>query len=213
MLSLRRPSDKRVEAVNAAPLRHNYPASLVGVTRDVEAAPPPGWSSDAARVRLGTGRADYEAACAALRGWAFFRLGWACVSPSQPPLLPGSRLCVLARTLFVWSLNPLAVVYADEAPRSRRAGGGSPRAQGARSVRASLAFAHGTLEGHQLAGEERFSVELHADGGVWFAVAALSRPASPLATLLQPLVRAQQRRFRQDACSAMARTVSPGAAL
>lgn len=50
------------------------------------------------------------------------------------------------------------VVYSKEAAADFGAKGGKGR---------RFAVGLASLTGHQLAGEERFSVELHADGSVW----------------------------------------------
>ena len=88
----------------------------------------------------------------------------------------------------VWSRNPLRVVYSDTEPRS---------------CRRRFAFAHGTLRGHLLAGEERFAVELARDGAVYYDALAFSRPGGLLARLTYPLARAQQRAFGRAAVHAV----------
>ena len=68
-------------------------------------------------------------------------------------------------------------------------------------------FAYGTLPDHAAIGEERFSVEFHADDGkVWYDVYAFSRPR-PLARLAFPYSRALQKRFAEDSKKAMKRAV------
>ena len=45
------------------------------------------------------------------------------------------------------------------------------------------------------AGEERFSVELAPDGGVYYDIYALSKPGTLLAVLAYPVARLQQKAF------------------
>ena len=99
---------------------------------------------------------------------------------------------MVARTLLLWSRNPLQVVYTEQ--------GRPPRGS---SCARRFAFAHGTLAGHLLAGEERFTVELAGDGSVWYDIYALSKPACLLARLAYPLARAQQRLFGRQSVEAV----------
>jgi uncharacterized protein (UPF0548 family) len=134
---------------------------------------------------------------------------------------------VSARTLLLWSRNPLQVVYVDtRAP---------PDCQ------KRFAFAHGTLLGHMLvrlwqrsarsrrlsallmqlmtphspsarpapaqAGEERFAVELRRDGSVWYDIFTFSRPGCLLARVSYPVARAQQRAFARQSLAAVAAAV------
>ena len=70
-------------------------------------------------------------------------------------------------------------------------------------------FAYGTLSDHAEMGEERFTVEFHAnDETVWYDICAFSRPR-PLARLAYPFTRALQRRFASDSKKAMHRAVEP----
>ncbi|MEO7798036.1 MAG: DUF1990 domain-containing protein, partial [Opitutaceae bacterium] len=72
-------------------------------------------------------------------------------------------------------------------------------------------FAYGTLEAHVEQGEERFSVELHGDGGVWYDLRAFSRPRFWPVRLAKPLARRLQRRFVRDSQSSMQHAVREGA--
>jgi uncharacterized protein (UPF0548 family) len=153
---------------------------------------PDGYDLDHNRARLGAGRAVFDAACDALRRWAQFPAPWTAVHPADAPLEPGSVVAVLARAFGLWWLSAARVVYAvEEAAPLRRFG-----------------FAYGTLPGHVEEGEERFTVEWHADGSVWYDLRAFSRPRHPLVRLAYPLARRQQRRFVRDSQAAMRRAVS-----
>jgi uncharacterized protein (UPF0548 family) len=153
---------------------------------------PGGYDLDHNRARLGGGRAAFDAACDALRRWAQFPAPWTAVHPGEAPLTPGSVVAVLARAFGLWWLSAARVVYAVEEPAPLRRFG----------------FAYGTLPGHVEEGEERFTVEWHADGSVWYDLRAFSRPRHPLARLAYPLARRQQRRFVRESQAAMRRAVS-----
>ena len=91
--------------------------------------------------------------------------------------------------------------------REKRASGGASSSSGARA-KARFAFAHGTLGGHLLAGEERFSVELAEDGEVFYEAYAFSRPAHALSVVSYPFVRLLQKRFHWDSSRAMRKILS-----
>lgn len=65
--------------------------------------------------------------------WCF---GLTCTRDDIADAQAGVSVCVCARTLFLWSRNPLQVVYADT--------------RGAAGVSKRFAFAHGTLHNHML---------------------------------------------------------------
>jgi uncharacterized protein (UPF0548 family) len=56
-------------------------------------------------------------------------------------------------------------------------------------------YAVGTLEGHQLSGEELFVVEWRDDDSVWLVVRSFSKPATLVSRLGWPVVRAIQRAY------------------
>lgn len=179
----------------------SYPA--VGGTRREPVAAPPGFDLDHNRVRLGEGQAVFEAARAALELWEMFPAPWARIEPGYrveraagpPPIREGTVVAMVARALGLWWLSACRVVYTiEEAEPLRRVG-----------------FAYGTLPGHVERGEERFSVELHPDGSVWYDILAFSTPRYWLVRLGYPLARRLQRRFVRDSLAAMVRAArSPG---
>ena len=155
------------------------------------------WTIDRTRVALGRGRETYARAVRALRAWEHFDLDWARVE-RDTGTEAGTSVCVRARVGPVWTVNPLEVVRlrADDSGEGRGVG-----------VKERFTFAHGTLGGHLLAGEERFSVELASDGEVFYEAYAFSRPAHALSVLGYPVVRLMQKRFHRDSSEAMRRIV------
>lgn len=185
-LSLGRPSPADIRAFldrqRGAPF--SYPD--VGATRGTL---PAGWTVDHNRVRLGHGRADFAAACAAVRRWEMFRIGWVEIQGADAPLAAGMVVGPLAHVFGVWFLNACRVVYLIE--EERRFG-----------------FAYGTLPAHAECGEERFSVEWREeDDSVWYDLLAFSRPGQWLTRLGQPVVRRLQKRFAKASMAAMERAV------
>jgi uncharacterized protein (UPF0548 family) len=141
-----------------------------------------GYSLDHNRVRLGDGPAVFAAASAALRSWRMFPRPWTRIAPADAPIEVGTVVAMQARALGVWWLNACRIVYVlDEDEPVRRFG-----------------FAYGTLGAHVEQGEERFSVELHPDGAVWYDLRAFSRPRYWPVRLARPVARMLQRRFVRD---------------
>ncbi|PSC73763.1 hypothetical protein C2E20_2908 isoform X1 [Micractinium conductrix] len=107
---------------------------------------------------------------------------------------------------------------ARESPSQGLARGGGGRAEWAAAQERSsgaaahlprgrrYAFAHTTLAGHQIQGEERFAVAWnHEDDSVWYEIYTLSRPGNWLTTATHPLLRLFQHKFAADSMAAMQR--------
>ena len=187
--SLRAPDAAKVAAFLAAhergPAEHSY--AEIGATREATSCPP-GYNFDHNRQRLGEGEADFALACAALRAWRMFPSPWTSITPRDAPIRAGQIVAMQAHALGFWWLNACRIVYTiDEASRGTRCFG----------------FAYGTLRAHVEAGEERFSVELRADGSVWYDVLAFSRPRYWAVRLAKPVARRLQARFVRESKAAM----------
>ena len=145
---------------------------------------PFGYMLDHNRAQIGQGEDDFAAACEALREWKMFPSPWTKISPKSAPLREGMVVAMQAHALGLWWLNACRIVYlVNEYTPIRRVG-----------------FAYGTLPAHVEQGEERFTVELHPDGSVWYHLRAFSRPR------YWPV----RSRKSQYACSGCATTSSPG---
>ena len=105
------------------------------------------------------------------------------------PIERGTDVALLAKYASIYSLNFCRIVYVIDEPRR-------------------YGFAYGTLADHVEEGEERFVVEMLADGTVWYDVSAFSRPRHLLAKIASPLVRSLQSRFRRDSGRAMQAAVA-----
>jgi uncharacterized protein (UPF0548 family) len=188
-ISLRKPAPTAIRAFLDRQTGTPFSYPDVGATRST---PPPGWTVDHNRVRLGQGRADFEAACAAVRRWEMFRIGWVEIQGADAPLAAGLVVGPLAHVFGVWFLNACRVVYLvdEEGPVHR------------------FGFAYGTLPAHAESGEERFSVEWREeDDSVWYDLLAFSRPGQWLTRLGEPVVRRLQKRFARASMAAMERAV------
>lgn len=182
MICLTRPSSETVarflEQQRGQPFTYPDP----GLTRNEEA--PSRFAVDHNRRQVGSGQAAFEAACAAVRRWEMYNIGWLEICHPLPPIETGRVAASLARFGGVWWLNACRIVYLLDEPRR-------------------FGFAYGTLPDHAETGEERFSIEWREDGSVWYDIYAFSRPYQLLARLGTPMVRRLQRRFGAESLAAM----------
>ena len=130
----------------------------------------------------------------ALQQWKIFDLSWLRLFWPSTPIVVGETVAVLASFANLYWLNACRIVYAiDEASPMRRYG-----------------FAYGTLDDHAEMGEERFTVEWHADTDeVWYDILAFSRPHQLLPRVGRGFARRLQKRFASDSMAAMMRAVKP----
>jgi len=188
LVLLHQPSEAAIQAF--LDRQRPQPFSYFGVGRSRH-GPPTGYVVDHRYVCLGTGRHTFEAACAALRRWQMFQLGWVQLCWPTTGIEPGAVVGILASWSGLWFLNACRIVYVlDEFSPVRRVG-----------------FAYGTLPGHAERGEERFSIEWHTDDTVWYDLLAFSRPGHWLIWLGYPCVRRLQRRFALASLAVMVRAI------
>jgi uncharacterized protein (UPF0548 family) len=163
----------------------------VGASRH-DAERPRGYTLDHNRIQLGEGVAAFEAACAALRAWRMFPSPWTRISPVNAPLRVGEIVVMQARALGLWWMNGAEIVYViDE------------RGEATNAIVRRFGFAYGTLRAHVEEGEERFSVELHGDGRVWYDLRAFSRPRYWPVRIGKRIARRLQARFVRESQAAM----------
>jgi uncharacterized protein (UPF0548 family) len=188
MFSPSKPSPDIIHAFLVAQKDQQFSYDFVGASR---ATAPDGYVIDHNRVPLGVGSAVFERAKDAIRQWKMFEMGWLELCWPNVPIVAGSTVAVVVHHLGFWSLNACRIVYAIEE----------------RGAVEEYGFAYGTLSDHAEMGEERFTVEFHAnDETVWYDIYAFSRPR-PLARLAYPFTRALQKRFASDSKAAMQRAV------
>lgn len=178
----------------------SYPE--VGASRD-DSAHLTGYNLDHNREQLSDGgEADFEAACEALRAWRMFPAPWTRISPERAPIRVGQVVAMQAHAVGFWWLSACRIVYQLDDYLSCS---GCDDA-----VVRRFGFAYGTLPAHVEQGEERFSVELHLDGSVWYDLRAFSRPRYWPVRLAKPLARRLQMRFVRESKAAMRAAVRRG---
>src|SRR2546421_11931848 len=87
MFSLRQPSEKDVRKFISSQQDLPFSYSPVGATQN---QPPPGYTVDHNRTKLGEGEEPYQRAVSALKDWGQFDLGWATVGPPPKRLEAGA---------------------------------------------------------------------------------------------------------------------------
>jgi uncharacterized protein (UPF0548 family) len=194
MLFLLRPESNVIEQLLLRRRDMSFSYSFVGATR---ATPPAGWRINHRRECLGAGRAIHERAVAALFSWTLLAVsGIEVVSPA-PKVEPQADLALLSPHFGIWSVDFCRVIYVLR---------GAPEDNGAVE---RTGFGYGTLPGHAVKGEERFSIEWHsATEEVWYDIYSFSQPSSLLVRVLAPVVRAAQRRFARDSLARAAAIAS-----
>lgn len=143
------------------------------------------------RNRIGHGRADFEAAGAAVTEFRMHRVSGARVKASAPRAEPGAAVRVALGVGPFRFVAPCRVVWTEYGPQ--RAG-----------------FAYGTLPRHPECGEESFVVDLADDGTVSFTVMAFSRPACWYSRLAGPLVPVAQLWYARRLGRTLRRIITEG---
>jgi len=185
MFLLHRPSDAEIRSFISAQQHTGFSYSPLELTRS---SPPAGYNVDHNRVQLGTGARCFTAACAAIRQWKMFDLGWVQLCFGDTPIETGATVAIVVRHLGFWSMNACRIVYVvDEQDK--------------------YGFAYGTLSEHAEIGEERFMVEWDRESdAVWYDLLACSKPGL-MASFGYPIARKLQKRFAASSKEAMKRAV------
>eukprot|EP00890_Picochlorum_soloecismus_P005643 jgi/Picsp_1/607/NSC_00604-R1_protein len=148
---------------------------------------------DSSSICLGQGAETFKRGKNLLRKWRHFELGWAYTN--RPPVKLEEPVAVVAKSLGLWTINPLRINQCDM--------GDSLMRKLVFMNKRRVSFSHRTLEGHQISGEETFVVEWKRDGSVWYQVETVSRPGTVLAAVTYPILRLYQRKFKQDSLRQM----------
>ncbi|CAM0148949.1 unnamed protein product [Urochloa decumbens] len=206
-LSLGRPTQEQQKSCLAAAGGFNYDEALHGATRPKSAVGSEtsdkalverGFFVNRSRVLIGSGADTFVRAKSALLSWRHLSLGWANVE-SDTPVKVGTRFCICYKEVIPWVMLPLQIAYVITDGDGKSKGGSSS---------SMFAFGSGTLQGHLLAGEERFSVQVDEEERVWYEVVSFSKPAHVLATLCYPYVQLRQKHFAYHSGQALIRHVA-----
>ncbi|XP_078155583.1 outer envelope protein [Carex rostrata] len=199
-LSWRRPSSEQQKVCISSAGDFNYSTDFYCATSSAEletekskALTSNGFSINRARVLLGSGPETFRIAKSALLSWRHFSLGWAMVDPDTP-VNKETRFCVCVKEVLPWLMMPLQIAYVTSTVKG--------------PTKSSFSFGSGTLQGHLLAGEERFSVQWDEDDKVWYEIFSFSKPAHILSVIGYPYVLLRQKYFAQRSARALLRYVN-----
>lgn len=134
----------------------------------------PDWDVFSREVEVGAGALAADALAAALFSWELHRRAGLEVT--------GAPVGAGVRAVLVWRFGLLRIPAPVEVTDVIRDPGRS-------------GFTYCALPGHPEEGEESFSVDLDAEGRVWFRITARSRPATWWASLGAVVARRVQRRI------------------
>ncbi|KAF9621475.1 hypothetical protein IFM89_021779 [Coptis chinensis] len=148
------------------------------------------------RVLLGSGSHTYTNAKSALQSWKHFGLDWTFVDP-KTRIETGTKFCVCVKEFLPWMMMPLQVEYVNDIKQDSK-----------KKLNASFQFGSGTLQGHLLSGEERFSIELDENNQVWYEILSFSKPAHLLSIIGYPYVQHRQKYFAQQSADALVKYVT-----
>jgi len=129
---------------------------------------------------VGHGGKDFNRAKSLLKSWEHFNLGWAYTN--IPQIVVGRSVIVVAQSLGIWTINPLRICSC-------------------KCSRRKMSFSHRTIDGHQLSGQETFSLEMKSNGDVFYGIETVSQPATLAAALTYPIVRMYQSKFKHESSS------------
>lgn len=171
-------------------------------------------------VNIGNGIDDYNKAVKLMENFEMVnRLPWIKIILDDNKLTIGNNLATLANSYgLLWSLNPCRIV---SYVRDKKASKSYPLANN-KSKRFTATFnstiyteiGYSTLQGHLIAGEERFRVSFvsnglgQSDGAVIFEVCSYSKGSGLLGSSVLPLIRPLQSRFFCDVPKSMATLMS-----
>jgi uncharacterized protein (UPF0548 family) len=138
----------------------------VGATRDGDL--PTGYDHVERTHAVGSGRADFDRAAAAVFRWTAQRGAGLRIQASGPASTPGTVVLMTAGLRRLGLDVPCRVVWVVDEPDRR-------------------GFGYGTLPGHPESGEESFVVSLRPDGEVVYELRAFARLATRLSRLGAPV--------------------------
>ena len=198
--------ERRREAVRRAPL--SCRADVSRSTRPTGSTPegrprfhtPTDFVAGEWEIDLGDRGGAFEAACRALEEWRQFPPALIEPFPADTPLEVGETVMLVGHALGVhadFACRIIDTIDARDAPRGERRFG----------------FSYATIEGHVERGAELFLIDEDRDGRVTYRIRAHSRPAHPLAWIIQPWIRSAQRRFGVDSARALRTAIGAPAEL
>jgi uncharacterized protein (UPF0548 family) len=180
---------------NSRDCNHSFSGASVNAPDLPDGVTGGGFMITKTRRQVGSGQQAYKAAVDTVKQWTHLQLpSWNCTT--APAMKVGTTICSATQTVVPWSVLPARVTYMKE---------GSEKFEGGTGKRFAVGMC--SLEGHQLAGEERFVVDMLPDGSVWYDVFLFSKPDTLLALVSLPVVKLMQLRYVNDSAAAVAKAL------
>jgi len=204
---LTKPDGKQIEDFRRRAGASDFTYPSVGATRTETL--PSGYVVDRNRVALGTGRATFEKAVAALQRWEMFNLGWVKLMSQVPPQ-EGLVVAIRCSHLGFWSLNACRVIYVVNEIGGTTGDAAIPAGEAAAVSEGMITFGfgYGTLKDHAESGEERFLIQWDSkDDTVYYDILAFSKSAKLVVRMGYWFGRSLQLRFARDSKQVMQRAV------
>ena len=157
-------------------------------------------------ITVGHGLKDFQRASEFMFAFEMINaLPWAKVALStetmETGIVVGSVLCTLVKCYkSAWTLNPCRVCYINRSSDKRQPKNLLPKRRGVKQVDE---IAYSTLDGHLIAGEERFRVSLMKNDDVIFDIYSFTKGAGAVGTVAMPFIRPIQAVFFRDAVRSM----------
>lgn len=218
-LWLKRPSAQEEKSFLSSCQAYNYDEKYVGATSEapwaadrLDQLKKDGFTINHARVKLGSGAHAFARGKDKLQNWRHLQLGWASVDPTTP-IKVGGKFGIVVHEMVAWLVNPLRIAYVSDEQEVTSKSLSANQAVDMPSLKSTsskvYSFGGGTLQGHLLAGEERFSIEWDKeDDSVWYEILSFSKPAHFLTVAGFPVLRFQQKLFAKHSTDAMIREVN-----
>ena len=187
---IRHPTEALIRQYGEKHAKLGFTYSQVGLTKDYVC--PAGFQVNHARSTLGIGQECFLNSVEAIRCFRMLDLGWLQCSPPEREVKEEMTVCTVMRMFGVYTVAATRVVYVED--RGSKFG-----------------FAYGTLPGHIVSGEERFTTTIDVSSGeVCFEVFSFSKAASMAHRLLWPLISRTQKRFCKQSIDVMRSQSSGG---
>ncbi len=187
MFLVRRPTEAFIERTIETQSQYavTYPETCLGWTR--ESRCPVGFVENQSQSIIGDGEEDYLLAKKVFNEWKMLNFDWFQLVRHPEVPIEGRTLCMLVRTMGLYSINVARIIYVEDDSHGHR-----------------FSIGYGTLPAYPISGEERLTVSLDpVTQNVIYEIFSFSRPASWIVRLGSPYVRRVQKKFCHDSSAAL----------
>jgi uncharacterized protein (UPF0548 family) len=197
--------DKTINSKQQTPFNHEYSGLSYS---DADPSIPKSFRFLNESVVIGKGHSDFDKASKAMFAFeAVNSMPWANVVLSsdlkKEDVAVGTVLCTLIKCYkSVWTLNPCRVCYIHRGGFDRTKQKEMDFVNKNRFKHVNQ-IAYSTVEGHLIAGEERYRVSLMSNDDVVFDIYSFTKGSGLLGTIAMPFIRPIQSAFFKDVTLSM----------